>query len=273
MPFVKSFQMMRGAMVSVLAPSIAVLLMAACGGEPAAAASQPVSARGADALSMEAESVNTLHPARHDSFRVDEDSGPAELDVLANDASGTVSSVQSEDSGEHLAPQGTAALSDTGVVTYTPPARFFGVDSFTYTWKGAGGSTAEATVQVVVVPIHPPPTARKDCSQGVMDPGPTPVSDGNDSTAETRVPATSGADCHQRDDAVQVAAGSQYTVARKEDGTVWAWGSNAFGQLGNATTQTSLLPVPVSNLPQMKAIAAGDNHTAAVSKNGHGCSG
>jgi alpha-tubulin suppressor-like RCC1 family protein len=317
---------MRAAMPSVLASGIAILLMAGSSAEAATDASEPFSAAsGAVALSLEEEPGAPLPPARHDSFQVDEDSGPVELDVLANDAPGTISSVRMEASEEHLFTQGTAALSATGVVIYTPPAHFFGVDSFTYTWQGADGSTAEATVKVVVLPSHPAPPARADCFQVGSDQGPTSldvlandsidpatgqtltvihvtppthgtvaisedsrhvtftpqqgfsgsthftytVSDGNGSTAENRVRVTSRAECEQRDDAVQVAAGSQYTVELKEDGTVWAWGSNAFGQLGNATTQSRLVPVPVSALDHIEAIAAGDNHTVALSKNGH----
>lgn len=36
-------------------------------------------------------------------------------------------------------------------------------------------------------------------------------------------------------DVVQVAAGSQHGLALLADGTVWAWGSNVYGQLGNQT--------------------------------------
>jgi alpha-tubulin suppressor-like RCC1 family protein len=36
----------------------------------------------------------------------------------------------------------------------------------------------------------------------------------------------------------QVAAGTSHTVAVKTDGTLWAWGSNLYGQLGNGGTTT-----------------------------------
>jgi hypothetical protein len=38
---------------------------------------------------------------------------------------------------------------------------------------------------------------------------------------------------------VQIAAGSSFGLALRSDGTLWAWGSNGVGQLGDGTTTTS----------------------------------
>jgi alpha-tubulin suppressor-like RCC1 family protein len=40
-----------------------------------------------------------------------------------------------------------------------------------------------------------------------------------------------------------VAAGQKDTVALKIDGTVWTWGYNSNGQLGNNSTTDSHIPV------------------------------
>ena len=64
-----------------------------------------------------------------------------------------------------------------------------------------------------------------------------------------------------------IAAGNNFTVALKNDGTVWAWGSNSNGQLGNATTTDSHIPVLVSGtsgLSNVIGVAAGYNHTVAL---------
>jgi alpha-tubulin suppressor-like RCC1 family protein len=45
-------------------------------------------------------------------------------------------------------------------------------------------------------------------------------------------------------DVVQVAAGIDATCARKADSSIWCWGGNRFGELGNGTTAASLVPAP-----------------------------
>jgi alpha-tubulin suppressor-like RCC1 family protein len=47
---------------------------------------------------------------------------------------------------------------------------------------------------------------------------------------------------------LHVGVGWQYTCALKSDGTVWCWGSNALGQLGDGTTENRLSPVQVASL-------------------------
>jgi alpha-tubulin suppressor-like RCC1 family protein len=64
-----------------------------------------------------------------------------------------------------------------------------------------------------------------------------------------------------------VAAGSSFSMALKADGTVWTWGLNTSGQLGNGTTTNSSVPVQVS-LPTVRSIAAGSNFAVAVLADG-----
>ncbi len=68
--------------------------------------------------------------------------------------------------------------------------------------------------------------------------------------------------------AMKIAGGGFHAVALKSDGTVWAWGKNAVGQLGDGTTTNRLVPTPVSGLTEVTAIAAGYNHTVALKSNG-----
>jgi alpha-tubulin suppressor-like RCC1 family protein len=53
-----------------------------------------------------------------------------------------------------------------------------------------------------------------------------------------------------------VAGGSAHSLAVKADGNVWAWGSNAYGQLGDGTTTDRLSPVAVAGLAGVTVIAA-----------------
>jgi alpha-tubulin suppressor-like RCC1 family protein len=73
---------------------------------------------------------------------------------------------------------------------------------------------------------------------------------------------------------VMAAAGAKHSVVLKEDGTVWAWGDNSYGQLGDGTTILRTRPVPIHQttdsftpLPAIKKIAAGNHHTLAVALN------
>jgi alpha-tubulin suppressor-like RCC1 family protein len=71
-------------------------------------------------------------------------------------------------------------------------------------------------------------------------------------------------------DVVVIAGGCYYTVALalKKDGTVWAWGANGAGQLGDGTKTVQYVPVKVSGLSDVVAIAAGFNHTVALRTDG-----
>src|SRR5262249_28725500 len=68
--------------------------------------------------------------------------------------------------------------------------------------------------------------------------------------------------------------GDSHSCARHHDGTVWCWGKNTNGQLGNNTLVDSPMPVQVQTssgpLRNVTMISAGDNHTCAVTSDGHG---
>jgi alpha-tubulin suppressor-like RCC1 family protein len=69
--------------------------------------------------------------------------------------------------------------------------------------------------------------------------------------------------------AVQIVAGGIHTCARKDDGTVWCWGRNQEGQLGDGTMTDSVVPVEVTALgSSVVEIAAGGDHTCARTVDG-----
>ena len=57
--------------------------------------------------------------------------------------------------------------------------------------------------------------------------------------------------------AVAISGGQDFSLALKNDGTVWAWGQNNYGQLGNGYTTSTNTPVQVSGLTGVMFIAAG----------------
>gem|GEM_PF-2191429 len=65
-----------------------------------------------------------------------------------------------------------------------------------------------------------------------------------------------------------IAAGANHTVALRNDGTVWAWGFNNAGQLGDGTTTFRNTPVQVQNISNVIAISAGGDHSLALRADG-----
>ena len=65
-----------------------------------------------------------------------------------------------------------------------------------------------------------------------------------------------------------LAGGRDHSLALTNTGTVWAWGSNAFGQIGDGTTTRRLRPVQVPGLTDVVAITAGREHSFAVKSDG-----
>jgi alpha-tubulin suppressor-like RCC1 family protein len=66
----------------------------------------------------------------------------------------------------------------------------------------------------------------------------------------------------------KISAGCGFSLALRSDGTVWAWGYNNVGQLGTGSTVNSQVPVKITGLSQVTAIAAGWDSSVAILANG-----
>ncbi|MEX5636596.1 RCC1 domain-containing protein [Parafrankia sp. FMc2] len=89
---------------------------------------------------------------------------------------------------------------------------------------------------------------------------------GNGSTTSSLVPVPV-TEVTGLDDARTIVGGNDSAYAVRGDGTVWAWGLNDAGQLGNGTQINSTVPVQVAGLTGIRAIAAS---TSALGVSGVG---
>ena len=67
---------------------------------------------------------------------------------------------------------------------------------------------------------------------------------------------------------VDVSAGYYHSLALKADGTVWTWGGNSSGSLGDGTTTDRYAPVQVNGLTNCVTVAAGGSHSLALKSDG-----
>ena len=67
----------------------------------------------------------------------------------------------------------------------------------------------------------------------------------------------------------QVNCGYLHTAAIKTDGTLWTWGANSFGQLGDNTTTSRSSPIQtIARGTNWKQVSGGKQHTAATKTDG-----
>ena len=75
-------------------------------------------------------------------------------------------------------------------------------------------------------------------------------------------------------DIVAISAGNNHSLALKSDGSLWSFGYNGYGQLGDGTTADRSLPVQVKgvngsgNLTDVVSLAAGYLHSMALKSDG-----
>jgi len=94
------------------------------------------------------------------------------------------------------------------------------------------------------------------------------LGDGSANASSTPVQVVDSGGTGGLTDVIAVAVGAQHSVALKADRTVWAWGANIFGQLGDGTNLERRIPVQVSGLSDVIAIGAGGYHCLALKQDG-----
>jgi alpha-tubulin suppressor-like RCC1 family protein len=77
---------------------------------------------------------------------------------------------------------------------------------------------------------------------------------------------------HPRPEQTQLAAGSRHAVIVRSDGSLWTWGANDKGQLGDGSRQGSAFPLLIEPTPTQEhywvASAAGIEHSLALREDG-----
>ena len=72
-------------------------------------------------------------------------------------------------------------------------------------------------------------------------------------------------------DVIDIECGSEFTLALKSDGTVWAWGDNYYGQIGNnkpSYPAEEPSPVHIAGLTNITSVSAGHDHALALKSDG-----
>ncbi len=65
-----------------------------------------------------------------------------------------------------------------------------------------------------------------------------------------------------------ISAKNHHTLAIKSDGTLWGWGNNEYGQLGDGSTINKNSPVQIGNENKWIQIATGYNHSYGIKSDG-----
>jgi alpha-tubulin suppressor-like RCC1 family protein len=64
------------------------------------------------------------------------------------------------------------------------------------------------------------------------------------------------------------AGNNGHTLAIKTDGTLWAWGYNVYGQLGDGTSVNKNAPIQIGSATDWSIISAGISHTLSIKTDG-----
>ena len=178
------------------------------------------------------------------------------------------------------------SLSGSGAtVTYTAPDAA-GTCSVSATSRADPDATASASVEVVAAATRGPSLAAGAVHSLALRPDGSLWSWGGHQHGQLGIGSSAALDvCEERmvtpipcspvpvpvvglEDVVAVSAGANHVLALRSDGTVWAWGRNDDGRLGDGTTLARAEPARVVLPGDAVAIAAAAQHSLALLADG-----
>lgn len=175
---------------------------------------------------------------------------------------------------------GTAISDPTHSYTYTALNQLAGFDTTTFGYDTADNLTRLASGATVGYDVtnqatsytSPTGTATPLTYDSRGDRTTSPVAGGATGAytygQANRLTAATTAGTTTASAASLIAAGQYHSLAVDTGGAVWAWGYNAYGQLGTGNTTSSSVPVAVSGLSGVTAVGAGNYHALAVRTDG-----
>lgn len=170
------------------------------------------------------------------------------------------------------------AIDGTGQLTFTPATNANGSATVTVVVQDSGGADDSGvdkrtnTFVITVIPVNDAPsfTIPAGTSTGIGSLwawGGNELGGVGDSTTVDKIwPVLIGANAQWR--LVSAGANATHSVAVKADGTLWAWGGNSSGQLGDGTFLRKTSPVQIGTDTDWRLAGAGENHTVALKNNG-----
>ena len=146
----------------------------------------------------------------------------------------------------------TCALRATGVVCWgLNDMGQLGADPAMLPQRGFAGPAITGTAGAVAIGVAERVSCavRADATVVCWGADVAALGDGGVGSSFTPVPVKGPLGVGLLGNVAAVAPGARHVCALKKDGTVWCWGKNDRGQLGDGTKNDSAYPVKVTNLP------------------------
>ena len=156
----------------------------------------------------------------------------------------------------------TAAAPTTALTVTTEAAPTASPPTTTTTATTSAPTTTTTTTTAPPPPTTAPPTAAAQTAPPTSNAPPPTQPPTTAPPPPTTLPANR---------AKAITAGGTHSCALHQTGTIFCWGSNRHGQLGNGQSgrnASSAVPVQVLSITDATAVAAGEGHSCALHQNG-----